>query len=309
MTRHTSGGALNHGGRALPVGQGRFRDADASFRKAAALHGEHGIGNGEALSLSGLGEADRFGLERLAQYAAKPGFALGRLERVDQDTLIYRLPRPAHDGSTFVTMTPLELIHRLTHLVPAPHKNTLHYCGVFSGNARLRTLVTASAGPAAAMQLQLEQAARAGVAELDPQVGGHHGGAHALPADDLDRAGAARKVRGAAIVPLADGIRRALPLSTASTAPTPKLLRFDSMLSSSAWPSWGPLPSGPSSKVSSARRAAAGAAASRSSSKTSPAQRTRNRTGTRCRIAAISSSFCGPGNRFHQYGRNAFSSG
>ncbi|MFH1923892.1 MAG: transposase [Planctomycetota bacterium] len=118
---------------------------------------------------------DRFGLERLAQYAAKPGFALGRLERADPDTLIYRLPRPAHDGSTFVTMTPMELIHRLTRLIPPPHKNTIRFCGVLSGAAKLRKAVVASAGPAAAMQLQLEEAARKMGLEQEHDTAGEEG--------------------------------------------------------------------------------------------------------------------------------------
>ena len=103
---------------------------------------------------------DRFALERLARYAAKPPFSLARLDRLDEDTLVYRLPRRALDGSTFVTLSPIELIDRLARLVPPARKNMLRYCGVLAPAARLRPLVTASSGPAAALQLQLEDAAR-----------------------------------------------------------------------------------------------------------------------------------------------------
>jgi len=103
---------------------------------------------------------DRFALERLARYCTRPPLSPARLDRVDDDTLIYRLARPAHDGTTSVILTPLELIDRLARSVPPPRKNVLKYFGVFGPAARLRQAVTASAGPAAAMQLQLEEAAR-----------------------------------------------------------------------------------------------------------------------------------------------------
>jgi hypothetical protein len=118
---------------------------------------------------------DRFALERLARYAAKPPFSLARLDRLDADTLVYRLPRPALDGSTFVTLSCLELIDRLARLVPPPRKNQIRFCGVLAPAARLRQKVTASAGPTAALQLQLEDASRKMGLDQEPGTCGADG--------------------------------------------------------------------------------------------------------------------------------------
>ena len=56
------------------------------------------------------------GLERLLRYYARPPFALERLERVADNQLVYRFPKPQPDGSTQLRLTPLELIERLAAL-------------------------------------------------------------------------------------------------------------------------------------------------------------------------------------------------
>jgi hypothetical protein len=62
--------------------------------------------------------ADRAGLERLLRYCARAPFALERLQRVLDDQLIYRFPRPQPDGRTELRLMPLELIERLAALIP-----------------------------------------------------------------------------------------------------------------------------------------------------------------------------------------------
>ena len=52
---------------------------------------------------------DRAGLERLLRYCARPPFALERLELLDDERIIYRLPKPQRDGTTALTLRPLEL--------------------------------------------------------------------------------------------------------------------------------------------------------------------------------------------------------
>ena len=65
-----------------------------------------------------VGAHDRAGLERLPRYCARPPFALERLERLDAERVLYRLPKPQRDGTTALTLTPLELIdHRAAQLV------------------------------------------------------------------------------------------------------------------------------------------------------------------------------------------------
>jgi hypothetical protein len=83
---------------------------------------------------------DRFGLERLARYCARPTFSEGRLSLADPDTVVYTLARPDHQGRSFLTLTPLELIERLSVLFPPPRKHRHRYAGVLAPNSRLRSL-------------------------------------------------------------------------------------------------------------------------------------------------------------------------
>jgi len=50
-------------------------------------------------------------------YCARPPFALERIEQVNEDRIVYRLPQPQRDGRTVLSLTPLELID---HLAAAP---------------------------------------------------------------------------------------------------------------------------------------------------------------------------------------------
>jgi hypothetical protein len=60
-----------------------------------------------------VGAQDRAGLERRLRYCARPPFALARLELLDAERVVYRLPKPQRDGTTALTLTPLELINQL----------------------------------------------------------------------------------------------------------------------------------------------------------------------------------------------------
>jgi hypothetical protein len=70
-----------------------------------------------------VGAHDRAGLERLLRYCARPPFALERLELLDADHVVYRLPKPQRDGTTALTLTPLELIDHLAALIPPPRRH------------------------------------------------------------------------------------------------------------------------------------------------------------------------------------------
>ena len=88
---------------------------------------------------------DRAGLERLLRYCARPPFALDRLEAVDDEHLRYHLSKPQPDGSTELSLTPLELIDRIAALVPPPRVHRHRYHGVLAPNSPLRAQVTALA--------------------------------------------------------------------------------------------------------------------------------------------------------------------
>lgn len=81
---------------------------------------------------------DRAGLERLLRYCARPPFALERLELLDAERVVYRLPKPQRDGTTAPSLTPLELIDHLAALIPPPRRHRHRYHGVLAPNSPLR---------------------------------------------------------------------------------------------------------------------------------------------------------------------------
>jgi hypothetical protein len=139
-----------------------------------------------------LEEGERYALEDLARYCAKPTLSLERLEQLDAEVLIYCPPKPAPDGRTALKLTPLELIARLAALVPLPQANLVRYWGVLAPRASLRQAVVASAGPSAALQMQLEEAAK--TMELESEADPDHPAEQAAAAagdSDHSRPGAA----------------------------------------------------------------------------------------------------------------------
>jgi hypothetical protein len=78
-----------------------------------------------------VGAHDRAGLERLLRYCARPAFAL---ERRDAERVVYRLPKPQRDGTTSLTLTPLELIDHLAALIPPPRLHRHRYHRVLAPN-------------------------------------------------------------------------------------------------------------------------------------------------------------------------------
>ena len=86
---------------------------------------------------------DRAGLERLLRYCARPPFALERIEQVNEDRIVYRLPEPQRDGRTALSLTPLEFIDHLAALIPPPRLHRHRYHGVLAPHAPLRLAATA----------------------------------------------------------------------------------------------------------------------------------------------------------------------
>ena len=84
---------------------------------------------------------DRMRLERLCRYACRPPVAAERLSVLPDGRLLYRLKRRWRDGTSHVIFQPLELIEKLTALVPAPRFNLVRYSGVLAPSASWRALV------------------------------------------------------------------------------------------------------------------------------------------------------------------------
>ena len=80
---------------------------------------------------------DRAGLERLLRYCARPPFALERLEATGDgapggERIVYRLSHPAPDGTTALSLTPLEFLERLALLIHPPRIHRHRYHGVLA---------------------------------------------------------------------------------------------------------------------------------------------------------------------------------
>jgi hypothetical protein len=88
-----------------------------------------------------IAAGDRARLERLAQYWARPPVAMERLEHLDDGRLLYRFKRAWRDGTTHVILSPLEMLEKLSALIPTPQAHTVRYAGIFAPAAKWRALI------------------------------------------------------------------------------------------------------------------------------------------------------------------------
>ncbi len=84
---------------------------------------------------------DRQRLERLVRYCARPPIAMERLEPLADGRLLYRFKRPWRDGTTHVVFEGLELLEKLSALVPAPRTHLVRYSGILAPAAKWRALI------------------------------------------------------------------------------------------------------------------------------------------------------------------------
>ena len=71
----------------------------------------------------------RHQLECLMRYTARGAVALERLEEDAHGDLVYTFTKPWSDGTTGITLSPLELLERLAALVPLPRVHLVRYGG------------------------------------------------------------------------------------------------------------------------------------------------------------------------------------
>ena len=81
-------------------------------------------------------------LERLLRYTARGAVALERLEAAANGELVYRLTKPWSDGTTGITLSPLELLEKLAALVPLPRVHLVRYGGCWAPHSRRRGAIT-----------------------------------------------------------------------------------------------------------------------------------------------------------------------
>ena len=81
---------------------------------------------------------DKDGLERLCRYVSRPPLAAGRLTALSEDELLFRLKTPWSDETTSLIFSPLELLDKISALVPPPHVNLIRYHRVLAAHAKNR---------------------------------------------------------------------------------------------------------------------------------------------------------------------------
>jgi hypothetical protein len=81
---------------------------------------------------------DRAALERLCKYVSRPPLAAGRLSQVSDELLSFRLKAPWSDGTEAILLAPMELLEKISALVPPPRRNLVRYHGILAPAAKDR---------------------------------------------------------------------------------------------------------------------------------------------------------------------------
>ena len=84
---------------------------------------------------------DGEGLERLLRYCARPPFSLERLSLLPDGRVAYLLRKPRRNGATHLVMTPVQLLARISALIPPPRFPLLRLSGVFAPRSSWRAAV------------------------------------------------------------------------------------------------------------------------------------------------------------------------
>ena len=63
------------------------------------------------------------------RYTARGAVSLERLTEDDHGDFVYMFTRPWSDGTTGIKLSPLELLEKLTAIVPLPRVHLVHYGG------------------------------------------------------------------------------------------------------------------------------------------------------------------------------------
>src|SRR5215831_15306609 len=77
-------------------------------------------------------------LERLIRYTARGAVSLERLQEDANGDLLYTFTHPWSDGTTGITLSPLELLEKLAALVPLPYVHLVRYGGCLAPHSHLR---------------------------------------------------------------------------------------------------------------------------------------------------------------------------
>ncbi len=87
-------------------------------------------------------------LERFLRSTARGAVALERLEEDANGDLVYTFTKPWSDGTTGMTLSPLELLEKLAAIVPLPRVHLVRYAGCLAPHSQMRGARQPDATPA-----------------------------------------------------------------------------------------------------------------------------------------------------------------
>ncbi len=83
----------------------------------------------------------RWKLERLVRYVARPPLSLERMALTPAGEIKYELKTPWANNTTHVIFSPLELLEKLASIIPPPKGHLVRFFGVFGPNSKVRDLI------------------------------------------------------------------------------------------------------------------------------------------------------------------------
>lgn len=90
---------------------------------------------------AGVAISDRKKLEKLARYIARPPIAVDRLRLNEKGQVVYELKKPYSDGTSYIVMSQLELLEKITAIIPRPNVHLTRYHGVLAPNSKYRSQI------------------------------------------------------------------------------------------------------------------------------------------------------------------------
>jgi hypothetical protein len=85
--------------------------------------------------------SERKKLERICRYIARPAISEERLSMNQKGQVVYQLKKAYDDGTTHVVMSPMELLEKLSAIIPRPRVHLTRFHGILAPHDRHRKLV------------------------------------------------------------------------------------------------------------------------------------------------------------------------